>query len=180
MNGRVINSVEYVERCKKHTMEADTSGAESASFEEIAEKMGAPRRSILALLNEGDSEDSQSLNSQEIRRATGVSPGSIRHHLKRLEDEWGLVEEVGREETGAGGAPAKVFGLTDRGRRYLGSAPAEEEPAVGSLNEMTQRVDRMEARLNQLEDDVAELNEKLESVVPVIEDIAGQLEGRKD
>lgn len=35
----------------------------------------------------------------------------------------------------------------------------------------------MEARLDQLEDDVAELNEKLETVVPVIKNIAGQLEG---
>ena len=83
-------------------MATDTSGDESASFEEIAEKMGSPQRSILSLLKEGESGDGQSLNSQEIRRTTGVSPGSIRHHLKRLESEWGLIEEVGREATGAG------------------------------------------------------------------------------
>lgn len=63
-----------------HSEECDMA----AEFREIAEKMGAPRRSILALLNQGDSKNGQRLNSQEIRRATGVSSGSIRHHLKRL------------------------------------------------------------------------------------------------
>ena len=144
-------------------MATDTSDGSAVRFEEIASDMGEHRRSILSLLDGGgDDESPTRMNSQEIRQATGVSPGSIRHHLRRLSDEWGLIEEVNREHTPGGGSPAKVYALTERGHQYVGSEPIGQTHRPLSPEEIVklqERVDALESEVEHLRGVESDLNE---------------------
>lgn len=155
-------------------MSSDTSDGGAISFEEIAAKMGLQRRSILALLVGGDDASENRLNSREVRQAAGGSADTVRNHLRRLEEHWELIEVVDREQTRAGGAPAKVFGLTDRGRQYLGSpqAEADAEPDYSHLTDDTRdleaRVEQLESKVDGLESELQMMRESFDELKPII------------
>lgn len=110
-------------------------------------------RILLSMFRHGD------LKSREIREQTGLSRGSKNHHFNVLQ-EWGLIEEVGRDNT-TGGHPERVFGLTDEGREFTDEYLTDER----------ERPDSYELRVQRLEDEIDDLktaNERLEDEVEAL------------
>ena len=190
MDSRAIITVGHVESIKKHTMGTDTSDGSAVPFEDIAANIGSHRRSILSLLDGGEDGSETQLHSQEIRQATGISPGSIRHHLQRLEEDWELIEEVGREDTPGGGSPAKLYALTERGHRYVGSEPVsgathrplspeeivELQHRVDALEGEVERLRGMESDFDELREDVNQIQSAFGKLQPTIEKIIRKLQ----
>ena len=143
-----------------------------ADRDEMCAKLKRNReRILLAMFRHGD------LKSREIREQTGLSRGSKNHHFNVLQ-EWGLIEEVDRDESSGGPYPERVFGLTDEGREFTDEY----------LTEQGERPDSYELRVQRLEDEVDDLktaNERLQDEVERLQEekadrekISEQLQGK--
>lgn len=119
----------------------------SGGSEEILERLGDVRRSLLKGLRAVGGEGNTTEIKQAIETESGseVPVGSTQYHFRWLESE-GLIVEVDREEVNHGGRNVIVWGLTDAGEQLLEQIDGQEgrEDRPQTLEGLNDRLDELE------------------------------------
>jgi predicted MarR family transcription regulator len=126
------------------------------TFEELIDQIHGPREVVVRGLHFYGGK----ANSQELRRYGNIP--SRNYHFKKLEEK-NVIEQDGSEQVAQGGS-AKVYHLTGLGQEVAATL-AESSGEITTITEI-------EERLREHEDQLTQLQEKVEEMDDLLYDIA--------